>query len=77
VSSGGCRRRVFRPGGIPKDTELNFRRLGDASSKFVPGQLVFVGGGNLETASAQDLCASLEAGFKKDGITDDNKSILK
>jgi hypothetical protein len=67
----------FSTGWNPERHGVEFRRLGDASSKFVPGQLVFIGGGNLETASAQDLCASLEAGIKKDGPTDNSRSILK
>jgi len=64
VSSGGCRRRVFRPGGIPKDTELNY---GLANQWVVPQAPGYVGNivtarsvhgfwlpGNLEIRSVDD-----------------------
>lgn len=57
-------------GSNPMNHAVEFRRSGDRSGKFVPGQIVFIDGGNIETVSEQDLCTSLAEGLRKHGAID-------
>jgi hypothetical protein len=58
----------FSSGWNPMNQAVEFRRIGDESRTFIPGQVVFIGGG-LETVSDEALCESLAAGIEKYGPT--------
>jgi hypothetical protein len=57
----------------PMNHSVEFRRCDDRSGKSVPGQVVLISGGNVETLSEHELCASLEEGLRRYGPTDDTE----
>lgn len=63
----------YSSGSNPMNHAVEFRRSGDRSGKFVPGQVVFIGSGNIETVSEPDLRESLTEGLRKYGLIDDEK----